>query len=223
MFIDFGSIIVPFIFSFHKKLNFYKYWKPFFISNTIVTILFIIWDIIFTAKGVWGFNPKYLTGLYLYNLPIEEILFFICIPYASLFTYHSLGLIVNQKFQIKTMFTIFFVLVLLLFAFLNLNRLYTSTTFFLLAVFLTLVIWKNKNSWLTQFYFTYLIILIPFFIVNGILTGSWINEPVVWYNNNENLTIRLLTIPLEDVFYGLLLLLMNTYLYEYFKQKKSTI
>lgn len=223
MLIDFGSIIVPFLFSFHKKLNFYKYWKPFFISNTIVTILFIIWDIIFTAKGVWGFNPKYLTGIYLYNLPIEEILFFICIPYASLFTYHSLGLIVNQNFHIKTIFTIILVVMLLLFAFLNLNRLYTSTTFCLLAVFLTLVIWKNKKFWLTQFYITYLIILFPFFIVNGILTGSWIDEPVVWYNNNENLSVRLLTIPLEDVFYGLLLLLMNTYLFEYFKQKNSTI
>ena len=54
-----------------------------------------------------------------------------------------------------------------------------------------------------------------FFIVNGILTGSCIEEPVVWYDNNENLGIRLGTIPFEDIFYGFLLIASIIQIFEY--------
>ena len=50
--------------------------------------------------------------------------------------------------------------------------------------------------------------LIPFFIVNGILTGSFIENEVVWYNNTENLNIRLFTIPIEDSVYAFTLILL---------------
>ena len=59
------------------------------------------------------------------------------------------------------------------------------------------------------FYATFLIILVPFVVVNSILTGSFIDEPVVWYNNSENLGIRFLTIPVEDFGYAFSLILFN--------------
>lgn len=65
----------------------------------------------------------------------------------------------------------------------------------------------------TAFLIAYLIILIPFLVVNGLLTAI----PVVLYNDNENLGIRLYTIPIEDVFYGMLLIMMNVAGYERFK------
>jgi len=61
--------------------------------------------------------------------------------------------------------------------------------------------------------------LIPFFIVNGILTGSFIENEVVWYNNDENLGIRLFTIPIEDTIYAFTLILTTLALTEYFQKK----
>jgi lycopene cyclase domain-containing protein len=72
-----------------------------------------------------------------------------------------------------------------------------------------------KPIWLSRFYVGYLFSLIPFFIVNGILTYL----PVVTYDNAENLGIRLFTIPIEDTIYCLLLLLMNVTMYEWLKER----
>ena len=98
-----------------------------------------------------------------------------------------------------------------------LPRLYTSSTFISLAALLPIMRYGLKVKWLPKFASIYLVILLPFFIVNGILTGTGLEEPIVWYNNEENLGIRLLTIPVEDVFYGFELLLLNVFLYEKLK------
>ena len=65
--------------------------------------------------------------------------------------------------------------------------------------------------------------MIPFLIVNGLLTGTYLDQPVVWYNNMENSSYRLLTIPYEDIFYGFDLLLINTIIYEHFKKSSTEI
>jgi lycopene cyclase domain-containing protein len=107
-------------------------------------------------------------------------------------------------------------LLFLTIAFLNQDRAYTYFTGFFTGGFMLLVLLLRTvfNTFQTKaFLIAYVIILIPFLIVNGFLTAI----PVVLYNDLENLSIRLYTIPVEDTVYGLLLILMNVVLYEKLK------
>ncbi|GAL87274.1 hypothetical protein MYP_4504 [Sporocytophaga myxococcoides] len=212
--INLGSVIIPFLFSFHPKLQFYKKWHYFFGANIVVSSLFILWDMYYTHLGVWGFNPTYLTGYYVMNLPIEEILFFICIPFASVYSYHCFRIFFPSPNLPYREITGILILVLIITGGIHYDKIYTSVTFFGLAFFLLLVVFIYKTDWTASFYLAFAFLLIPFFIVNGILTGTGPEHPIVWYDNSENLGIRMLTIPVEDTFYGMLLLMGNVAVYE---------
>ena len=222
--VNLASFIVPFIFSFHPRLAFHKQFKYALPAIIIAGMAFILWDMLYTHLGVWGFNPKYILGIYVYNLPLEEIMFFICIPYSCLFTSHCLQILITKDYfqKGKDTITIVLLLLLVLVGALNFNKLYTSATFFGLALLIVCVRYFIKANWLSRFYFSYLILLLPFFVVNGILTGTGPDEPVVWYNDNENLGIRALTIPIEDFFYGMFLILLSTTLFNLFSSRNKS-
>lgn len=218
------SISIPFLFSFYKPAPFYKSWKPLSVAILIPALIFIGWDEYFTHLGVWGFNPRYLTGIYIGSLPLEEILFFICIPYACVFTYHALNHLFQTDYLAPFQKRITQALIILLAGIgsIHYDKLYTSVTFLGLAIYLALLLVLVKPAYMGRFYIAFAIILIPFFIVNGILTGSFITEEVVWYNRIEHMNIRMGTIPIEDVFYGMLLILMNVSILEYLRARSHS-
>jgi lycopene cyclase domain-containing protein len=213
--IDFFSVLVPFIFSFHPKIKFYKNWPAFFPAMVVTSVVFISWDMYFTRSAIWGFNNIYLTEIKVGNLPVEEVLFFLCIPYACVFTYACLNLLINKtvskRTQLATSSILIAASVLIAVAFHRLS--YTSYTFVLLATLLFTAQFILKVDWLSRFYVTYLFLLLPFLIVNGLLTGTGLHSPVVWYNPAHIMGPRILTIPVEDVFYGMNLILSNIMIY----------
>ena len=219
LWLDLLSLSVPFLVSFHPRIALYKHWKALFLAIVITLVPFILWDVYFTDKGYWGFNETYLSGIYYLQLPIEEWLFFICIPYACVFTHISI-LELNSKLSLSDQLTnrisvfLFFLFgIVLLF---NFDKAYTAVD--MIFALLVLAVAKRFNpKLLKSFYITFLFMLIPFFIVNGILTGTGIEGNIVWYNDDENLGIRLLTIPIEDSAYAFSLILMNLLIYYKFK------
>ncbi len=209
------SISVPLLVSFHPRIRLYKRWKSLFLALLITLVPFIIWDVYFTVQGYWGFNDTYLSGLYLLHLPIEEWLFFICIPYACVFTHLSI-LEINPKLslseKISNWITIGLFVIFVLVLVFNFDKAYTAVD--MIFAIITLVLVKKFNpDLLKSFYLTFLFMLIPFFIVNGILTGTGIEGNVVWYNDAENLGIRIGTIPIEDSGYAFSLILLNLWLF----------
>ena len=186
----------------------------------IPAILYIIWDVYFTKIDVWSFNENYITGIKLINLPIEEVLFFFIVPYCCVFIYACIRSyfpkLVNKKPADYFLIVLAFLLIVAgIFYF---DKYYTGWTFvftggFILFLYLFRKYFKNFDA--VSFITSYVICLIPFLIVNGFLTSI----PVVQYNDTENLCIRIYTIPFEDSFYGMLLVLMNIVLYEKFKSR----
>lgn len=219
--LDLICFAFPFMASFYKKAPFYQKWKYLGAAILITGTIFIVWDEIFTQEKVWGFNTEYNTGFYIGSLPVEEILFFICIPYACVFTYFTLNHFIEKDhlFPHQELISSALIVLLLISGIYNIDKWYTGVTFIFLALFLAYQMLKIRPRYMGRFYFAFAVLLIPFFIVNGILTGSFIDGEVVWYNNVHTLGIRLGTIPLEDVFYALLLILLNIAIMEWLEER----
>ena len=208
------------VLSFDKKVAFYKNWKYLFPAMFIPACLYIGWDIYFTSKGVWYFNEAYITGIKLINLPLEEVLFFFIVPFCCVFIYACIrsyfpGL-VNKR--TADLFLKILAIILLIAGIIYVDKYYTSWTFIFTGSFILMLYFLRdyfKSFDAVSFLVSFLICLIPFLIVNGFLTAL----PVVLYKDSENLGIRIYTIPFEDMFYGLLLTLMNIVLYEKLKSR----
>ena len=221
--IEIGVIIIPLAFSFDKKLMFYKNFKTLALSMSLVAAFYIIWDIYFTKNNIWGFNTYYYSSLTLIGLPIEEWLFFFIVPYASIFIHQSLILYFPKvELSVSTTNIITYALIVL---FIILSIFYYKHIYTLFNAILVLsvliVSLYTKTRLLNKFYLSFLIILIPFLIVNGILTGSYIRNEIVWYNADAIIGIRISTIPIEDVSYAFNLLFFNLFLFDKLTSMKN--
>ncbi|MBE7177418.1 MAG: lycopene cyclase domain-containing protein [Mucilaginibacter polytrichastri] len=213
------TVFFPVVLSFDRRVHFYSKWKYIWPGLAISGVVFLAWDMVFTYADVWSFNPDYVLGLYFFGLPLEEILFFVTVPFACLFIYACLNHYVRWQMpvlvrKIISNALLSFLLLTLVFHY---SRVYTLIAFGLLFA---LIVWAEfyKNvPWLGRFYIAFIVSLLPFYIVNGVLTSI----PIVSYNNAQNLGIRVGTIPLEDHFYSMAMLLMNTAFFEFFQVKKA--
>jgi lycopene cyclase domain-containing protein len=211
----FLSLLGPLVLSFDKKVHYYKRWRFLFPSILRAMVLFILWDVVFTRLEVWGFNEIYTVGWNIWYLPVEEWLFFLIIPFSCLFIFDVIAFYFPRlQFPANRFNQIVagvLAVVLLVFSLWFRHRYYTFIVSLLTASYLILIlIFRRRISWMPHFLIAYLIALVPFTIVNGILTSL----PVVRYNPADNLGIRFMTIPLEDFIYLFLLLLMVTDFYQ---------
>ncbi len=60
--------------------------------------IFTAWDMIAISREHWSYNPEYVTGWELpFDLPVEELTFFLVIPICSLLTYEAVRRVVIGK------------------------------------------------------------------------------------------------------------------------------
>ena len=219
--INFFTVIVCFLFSFHPKIKFNRHFKAFFMASALVAVFFIAWDAWFTKIGVWWFNDKYLLGFRIFGLPIEEILFFICIPFSCVFTYFCLDKFFNLNWKptperiLVIVMMIFFLIIGIVYH----DRIYTFVTMLTTVATLFVLHFILKVNWIGKATVIYLILSPGFLGVNGILTGTGLESPIVNYNLNNFIGIRMWTIPVEDAVYGFEMILWNLFFFKKFKKE----
>lgn len=215
------SFAGPFFLSFDKKVHFYTHWKSLIPAVLAVGFVFILWDFYYTEQGIWGFNPEHLSGVYLFNLPLEECLFFFTIPYASVFIYEVLKAYFPsfKPSRFAYYFSLGLTIGALVLAFMYSEGVYSFYGLLAVGVVNWILYFGFTPKWYPQFISSFIIVMIPFLVVNGILTGAITEDPIVWYNEKHITGIKIYTIPIEDVFYNFLMLLSVISIHEFFKQK----
>jgi len=215
-------ISLPFLLSFDKKVHFYRKWYALFPAIILTAMLFIPWDVVFTANAIWGFNPQYYLSEYaIFGLPLEEWLFFLTVPYACVFIYECLHYYVPQQWfqRMEQYITAGLLCTFILLAVFYWNHAYTAVTSLFCIAFLLLMLVYQSAWFRGRFYMAFVLSIIPFLLVNGALTGMFTQAPVVVYNDAHNLAIRIISIPLDDALYAFLLLGINISLFEAFLRR----
>lgn len=218
------SFVPVFALSFDRKVHYYTAWRTLLPAVTIVALVFIIWDVVFTARGVWAFNETYLSGLFFLGLPVEEWLFFFTVPFACVFVYECLNAYIKKDLLAKaekwiTPLLIVFFLAIGAWKFWHM---YTATTFILTGGFLLYHYLYLDGSYRSRFYFAFIIISIPFLLVNGVLTGGFTDLPVVLYNPAEYFGVRIGSVPVDDSAYNFLMLFSIVTIFERLRKKEMS-
>ena len=81
---------VPFLLSFWPALKFYRNIRALLITIALIVVIFGSWDVLATFRGHWFFNPEGVWDMRLINLPLEEVLFFVVIPFCCIFTWEAI-------------------------------------------------------------------------------------------------------------------------------------
>jgi len=84
------SLCVPLVLSFRLPLGIWRNFRALFASLALILAIFGTWDMLASRMGHWYFNPDGVCGAYIVNLPLEEWLFFIVIPFCCIFTWEAL-------------------------------------------------------------------------------------------------------------------------------------
>lgn len=213
------TLIIPLSLSFDTRVRFYTKIKYLVPAVLFSGAIFIVLDMRFEEQGIWRFNPKFVIGKNIFNLPVEEWLYFIAVPYSSVFIYEVLKtrLVNFERPNLFLSISLVLVVIFGILAYTTREKLYPFFSFFLLAIYLGYTVFRNRfKKHYTKFYMAYFAFLVPFVVIHLFLTSL----PVIEYNPVHNLGIRFLTIPVENFVAMFLLFLINITIYEYLKERE---
>jgi lycopene cyclase domain-containing protein len=219
--IDGLIMILPLIVTFLPYLSYQKKFPCVLFSIVAGGLFFVTWDVIATLRGDWSFNPVYILGAYIAGLPLEEVLFFMFVPYSLLLMYEQAVYIFQDRtVSWKQEFGYAVGIILVLVSFLFTGKNYTFMAIFSSGiVFLVLSLFYSRIMMRLAFWAYLLSGFLLFILFNYFLTSL----PVVIYSQSAITGIRFLTIPLEDFFYNFTMLSLYLAFYLWAKDHARTL
>ena len=151
------TISFPLLASWDKRFNYASKFKYLFPSILITATFFIIWDIIFTKNGVWGFSETHTSNVNILSLPIEEWLFFIIIPFSCVFIYESVKyfFILDKYESLSRNILKVIGITLIIVSIINTDKSYTFWNFMFCGLFLLYSTYKKEDTIQFFLYHTY--------------------------------------------------------------------
>ncbi len=213
-------IIGPLLMSFEKRIQFSRQWRYVFPAVLGGMIPYIVWDSAVTGRH-WFFNPLYTLDMRWWKLPIEEWMFFVTVPYSCLFIYENLraflpgqygGYHIGKEWIRVLLFSLLPIGILLL----RSGKEYTGLVLIAIGSYTFLDRQLHTNIFLQARTAVYVLVVgLCTTIFNWYLTA----RPVLIYDPQYQLDIRIITIPIEDYVYGWGHILLVTILYEYLHRR----
>jgi hypothetical protein len=213
--------LIPFCFSIDKKVFAIAHIKSTIVPALIVTVIFSETGVFFADLKIWTFNPVYLIGVNYRKLPLELYLFYFTFSFACLSIYNYLNAkFTNNDLQKYSLAVSNLILgICVAFLFFAYTKWYTVIIFTILVLLLLYIEYRNQLRFMYKFYRAYVVCLIPFYIVFGILC----NLPIIQYLSSETINVNLFKIPFENHFYLMGMLLLGVYLMEILKSRSAIV
>ena len=74
----------------------YARWRLMLLALLPTVLIFSIWDVIGILRLHWTYNIDFITGIHLWVMPLEELVFFLVIPICGLLTYEAVGTVLRR-------------------------------------------------------------------------------------------------------------------------------
>jgi len=215
LWINLAIIVFPFLASFERRVAYWRRLPAVGLSFLTGGAIYLVWDALFSKAGYWSFNPAHVLPVRLFFLPLEEVLFFVTVPYSMFFVLECLDWFrKDAPVRVPRALSLSAAAAFLAGGFLFLGQGYTAVVLFVTSgcfladAFLPGSPLKSRNFLLM------LLASFPLFLLfNYLLTSI----PVVLYSPQAIWGVRVLTIPLEDFFYNFTMLAVYGFFYFRFR------
>lgn len=219
LFFNLFVLLPPLLISIFSDVKTYKNWRGLLAGFLLVSLPFILWDVWAAAAGHWFFSDQYIYEFRIGGVPLEELLFFVTVPFAMCFVWDSLKKHIPSK-EVSDVLAATSLSLISLAAFVMLlgqwGRGYTRSA--AIATLITVLVITISRWWRRNlFWWFQLVLLAIFFVANTFLTAL----PVITYGVGSFIGFKIGTIPLEDFFFNFALINLFVMVYDYTTRKLS--
>ena len=91
-----GCLLITLPLEFVLRARVYRQPRRLVLSLLPVLGIFLVWDVVGIVRGHWTYSVRYTTGIHVpFEVPLEEVVFFVVIPICALLTYEAVGTVLG--------------------------------------------------------------------------------------------------------------------------------